>query len=200
MVDLIGGIPITLDNEIVYEADKIIPAGNVTLSGEQAEWFIRFRHDWLQGDLGRVQNQRRFMAAAMNKLFDIVNNEGRVKLYSYLNTIYKNEWIATDMSVDDLSTLADFASTLSMENVTVNMVPGEGADYYDANGNRVSIYSVHKQATIDMLNEYFRPYQNPMTSSDTALVEYVTDYNYVGFDDTAATLDQMENATEPPRG
>ena len=51
-----------------------------------------------------------------------------------------------------------------------------------------------------MLNEYFRPYQNPMTSSDTALVEYVTDYNYVGFDDTAATLDQMENATEPPRG
>lgn len=200
MVDLIGGIPITLDNEIVYEADKIIPAGNVTLSGEQAEWFIRFRHDWLQGDLGRVQNQRRFMAAAMNKLFDIVNNEGRVKLYSYLNTIYKNEWIATDMSVDDLSKLADFASTLSMENVTVNMVPGEGADYYDANGNRVSIYSVHKQATIDMLNEYFRPYQNPMTSSDTALVEYVTDYNYVGFDDTAATLDQMENATEPPRG
>ena len=104
------------------------------------------------------------------------------------------------MSVDDLSKLADFASTLSMENVTVNMVPGEGADYYDANGNRVSIYSVHKQATIDMLNEYFRPYQNPMTSSDTALVEYVTDYNYVGFDDTAATLDQMENATEPPRG
>ena len=199
MVDLVGGIPMTIDNEIVYEADKIIPAGDVVLTGEQAEWFVRFRHDWLQGDIGRVQNQRRFMAAAMQKLLSIVQDEGRLKLYSYLKTIYQNEWIATNMSVDDLSKVADFASTLSMDNVVVNMVPGEAADYVAADGNKYSFYSVHKQATIDMLNEYFRPYQNVMTSSDTALVEYVTNYQYTGFDDTSATLEDMEEATEPPR-
>lgn len=199
MVDLIGGIPITLDNEIVYECDKIIPAGDIVLNGNQAEWFVRFRHDWLQGDLGRVQNQRRFMAAAMNKLFRIVKDEGRMQLYSYLNTIYKNQWIATNMSVEDLSKVADFASILSMENVSVNMVPGEAADYIDSMGNKVSFYSVHKQATIDILNAYFRPYQNVMTSSDTALVEYVTNYKYLGFDDTNVSLDEMEHATEPLR-
>ena len=37
MVDIIGGIPIHLDNEIIYEADKIIPAGDVVLNGQQAE-------------------------------------------------------------------------------------------------------------------------------------------------------------------
>ncbi len=105
IVDLIGGIPIHLDNEIIYEADKIIPAGDVTLTGAQSEWFVRFRHEWLQGDIGRVQNQRRFMAAAMQKMLSIVKDEGKMKLYSYLNTIYKNKWIATDMSVDDLSKL-----------------------------------------------------------------------------------------------
>ena len=201
IVDLVGGIPMHIDNEIVYEADKIIPAGDVTLSGAQAEWFVRFRHDWLQGDIGRVQNQRRFMAAAMQKILNIVKDEGRLKLYSYLNTIYKNKWIATDMSVDDLSKLADFGSTLLMENVSVNMVPGEDAMYYASDGVEYSIYSIHKQATIDMLNESFRPYQNPMLLSDSNIIEYVSEYEYSYnlYDDTGATFKELETATEPPR-
>ncbi|MCR5601389.1 MAG: LCP family protein [Ruminococcus sp.] len=202
IVNLVGGIPMNIDNEIMYEADKIIPAGkNVVLSGEQAEWFVRFRHDWLQGDIGRVQNQRRFMAAAMQKILNIVKDEGKLKLYSYLNTIYNNKWIATNMSVDDLSKLADFGSTLQMENVSVNMVPGEDAMYYAADGVEYSIYSIHKQATIDMLNESFRPYQNPLLLSDSNIMEYVSEYDYAYnlYDDTGATFKELETATEPPR-
>ena len=202
IVDLVGGIPMTIDNEIMYEADKIIPAGDpVTLTGEQAEWFVRFRHDWLQGDIGRVQNQRRFMAAAMQKMLSIVKDEGKLKLYSYLNTIYKNKWIATNMSVEDLSKLADFGSTLTMDNVMVNMVPGEDAEYTAGDGVTYSIYSIHKRATIDMLNEYFRPYQNPMLLSESNIVEFVNEYNYSydTYDDMGATFKELEKATEPPR-
>lgn len=201
IVDLIGGIPIHLDNEIIYEADKRIPAGDVVLDGNQAEWFVRFRHEWLQGDIGRVQNQRRFMRAAMKKLLDIVKNEGKMKLYSYLNTIYKNKWIATNMSVEDLSKLADFGSTLQMENVKVDMVPGEGAEYIAYNGQVYSIYSIHKRATIDKLNENFRPYQRPMLLSDSNIVEYVSEYEYEYelYDDTGMTFEELETATEPMR-
>ncbi len=202
IVDLVGGIPMNIDNEIVYEADKIIPAGeNVILTGEQAEWFVRFRHDWLQGDIGRVQNQRRFMAAAMQKILSIVKDEGRLKLYSYLNTIYKKKWIATNMSVDDLSKLADFGSTLTMENVSVNMVPGEDAAYIGSDGQEYSIYSIHKRATVDMLNEYFRPYQRPMLLSESNIMEFVSEYEYQYelYDDTGITFKELEKATEPPR-
>ncbi len=203
MVDLVGGIPITLDSQITYEADKIIPAGNTVLSGDQAEWFLRYRHGWVEGDIGRVKNQRRFMAAAMNKLMSIVSDEGRMQLYTYLKEVYDHEWIATDMSVGDLSKLANFSSTLSMDNVRVTMVPGEGtpndSPYIGYDGNPYSIYSVHKQATIDMLNEYFRPYQMPMTEYDTALAEYITDYNYTVYDDTGDTLDNIEDSTAPKR-
>lgn len=201
IVDLIGGIPIHLDNEIIYEADKRIPAGDVVLDGNQAEWFVRFRHEWLQGDIGRVQNQRRFMRAAMEKLLDIVKNEGKMKLYSYLNTIYKNKWIATNMSVEDLSKLADFGSTLQMENVKVDMVPGEDAEYIAYNGQVYSIYSIHKRATIDKLNENFRPYQRPMLLSDSNIVEYVSEYEYEYelYDDTGMTFEELETATEPMR-
>ena len=201
IVDLIGGIPIHLDNEIIYEADKIIPKGDVKLTGEQAEWFGRFRREWLQGDIGRVQNQRRFMAAAMQKLLSIVKDEGKMKLYSYLNTIYKNKWIATNMRVDDLSKLADFGSTLTTDNVSVNMVPSEDAMYYEADGVEYSIYSIHKRATIDMLNESFRPYQRPLLYSESNIIEYVDeyDYQYDLYDDTGMTFEELETATEPLR-
>lgn len=188
MVDLVGGIPITLDEEIMYEADKRIPAGDTVLSGEQAEWFVRFRWALAEGDIGRMKNQRRFMAAAMQKLFSIVNDEGRVKLYSYLKDIYDNEYIYTNMSLGDIGMLADFAATLSMENVQVNMVPGEGAKYTASDGVTYDIYSVHKLATLNMLNNYFRPYQKIMTSSDSSIVEYVTDYQNTAYDDMSDTL------------
>ena len=199
MVDIVGGIPIHLDNEIIYESDKIIPAGDVTLTGEQAEWFIRFRTQWLQGDIGRMQNQRRFMAATMMKLFDIVENEGRLKLYSYIKQIKDEDLIYTDLSIDDMSKVADFASTLSMDNVRVNMVPGEEAIFYAEDGEEYSVYSVHKAETIALLNEYYRPYQRAMTPYDTSLVELVLDHKYDVYDDTGMNFEELETATEPLR-
>ncbi|MCM1314950.1 MAG: LCP family protein [Muribaculaceae bacterium] len=193
MVDLVGGIPITLDEEIMYEADKRIPAGDTVLSGEQAEWFVRFRWALAEGDIGRMKNQRRFMAAAMEKLFSIVNDEGRLQLYSYLKEIYDNEYIYTNMSLGDIGMLADFAATLSMENVQVNMVPGEGAKYYASDGEVYDIYSVHKLATLNMLNNYFRPYQKIMTSSDSSIVEYITDYQNPMYDDTSDNLQDISD-------
>lgn len=199
IIDIIGGVPIHIDNEIVFEPDKIIPSGDVVLDGNQSVWFIRFRREWLQGDIGRVQNQRRFMAAAMSKLSSVIEDEGKLKLYSYIKEIYDNDLLYTDLSIGDMSKLADFASTISMDNAQVNMVPGEDAVFYAADGNAYSVYSVHKQATIDLLNEHYRPYQRKMTSSDTAIVELVTEYQYETYDDTGASLEDIQSATEPMR-
>jgi hypothetical protein len=137
----------------------------------------------------------------MQKILSIVKDEGRLKLYSYLNTIYKKKWIATNMSVDDLSKLADFGSTLTTENVSVNMVPGEDAAYIGSDGQEYSIYSIHKRATVDMLNEYFRPYQRPMLLSESNIMEFVSEYEYQYelYDDTGITFKDLEKATEPPR-
>ncbi|MCM1133542.1 MAG: LCP family protein [Ruminococcus flavefaciens] len=199
IIDIIGGVPISIDNEIVFEPDKVIPSGDVVLDGNQSVWFIRFRREWLQGDLGRVQNQRRFMAAAMKKLSGIMEDEGKLKLYSYIKEIYDKDLLYTDLSIGDMSKLADFASTISMDNAQVNMVPGEDAVFYAADGNAYSVYSVHKQETIDLLNEYYRPYQKKMTEDDTAIVELITEHQYETYDDTGASLEEIQSATEPVR-
>ncbi len=197
MVDLVGGIPITLDEQIMYEADKIIPAGETVLNGQQAEWFVRYRHGFAEGDIGRVKNQRKFLAAAMEKMLHIYDDEGKTKFYSYLKEIYDNEYILTDLSLEDISMIADFASTLSLDSVTVNMVPGEGANYSAGDGRVYSVWSVHKQATIDMLNETYRPYQLPLAPEESAIVELVTDYKNTANDNTVDSLDELQDGVKP---
>lgn len=197
MVDLIGGIPINLDEEIMYEADKIIPAGESILNGEKAEWFVRYRHGFAEGDIGRVKNQRKFLAAAMEKMLHIYSDEGSIKFYGYLKEIYDNEYIHTDLSLENISMIADFASHISLDNVQVNMVPGEGAWYYPEGHSRQSVWSVHKQATIDMLNEYYRPYQHDMTLEESALTELVTNYLNMSNDDTSNNLQELQQGVDP---
>lgn len=171
IVDEVGGIPITLPERIMYEADKILPAGEQVLTGQQSEWFIRFRREYDEGDIGRVKAQRIFLAAAMEKLIGM----GQTKLMSSMEKIYENEWIATDLSLAEMSMLADFASKrLTLDSVNIYMVPGEGAMY----GGQ-SIYSIHKGETIDIINEYFRPYQNQVYPEESTIVEAVPEGQYL---------------------
>ena len=184
IVDSVGGIPITLPEQITYEADKILPAGEQTLNGQQSEWFVRFRHGYAEGDIGRVKAQRIFLAAAMEKMLNM-------SLMSAMQKIYKNQWIATDLSLEQISMVADFASQrLTMDNVNVFMVPGEGATYYPGDGSSQSVYSIHKSATVDLLNQYFRPYQNEIYPEESTIVELVPEGEYLArdYDDTQENL------------
>lgn len=191
IVDSIGGVPITLPEEIVYEADKVLPAGEQILDGEQSEWFVRYRHGYLEGDIGRVKAQRIFLAAAMEKLL----NMSQTEIYSAMEEIYKNKWIATDLSLEQISMIADYASNrLSMDSVNVYMVPGEGAYYYGGDGAQ-SVYSIHKQATIDLLNAYFRPYQNEIYPEESTIEELVPEGSYqaTNNDDTQESLEDINS-------
>ncbi len=187
IVDSIGGIPITLPERIYYEADKILPAGEQVLDGQQSEWFVRFRHGYEEGDIGRVKAQRIFLAAAMEKMLNMT----QIELMSAMQKIYKNQWIATDLSLEQISMVADFASErLTMDSVNVFMVPGEGADYYPPGYDYQSVYSIHKNATIDLLNGYFRPYQNEIYPEESAIVELIPEGSYqeTSNDDTQENL------------
>lgn len=187
IIDEVGGIPITLPEKIVYEADKVLPAGEQVLNGQQSEWFIRFRREYDEGDIGRVKAQRIFLAAAMEKLL----NMGQTKLMSSMETIYENEWLATDLSLAEMSMLADFAAKrLTMDSVNIYMVPGEGAMYQGQ-----AIYSIHKGETIDIINGHFRPYQNEVYPEESTIVEAVSEGQYLSneFNGNKENLDDISS-------
>ena len=130
------------------------------------------------------------IAAAMEKML----NMSQTELMSAMQKIYKNQWIATDLSLEQISMVADFASQrLTMDNVNVFMVPGEGATYYPGDGSAQSVYSIHKSATVDLLNQYFRPYQNEIYPEESTIVELVPEGEYLArdYDDTQENLNDI---------
>lgn len=193
IVDIVGGVPINMPFTMVFEADKIIYEGEQTLSGEQAEWLLRFRYGYEFADIGRVQAQRLFMAAAMKKAISM----NSLEILSATNKVYGQELIATDLSVDDIARIADLAGTIDMNNVHVFMLPGEGAKINGYDG-----WSVHKSAALEIVNEFFRTQQVPLRPDQSTLCEFVQEGSYRStlFDENGATLKDVDDGTaEGPR-
>jgi LCP family protein required for cell wall assembly len=186
IVDIIGGIPINMPYTVYYEPGKIIYEGEQVLNGTQSEWFVRYRSGYNEGDIGRVKAQRIFLAAAMKKMLDM----GSFKMMSCVNEVYEKELLATDLSLAQISMIADLASTISMENVNVYMLPGEGADAYGQ-----SIWSVHKRAALEIVNEHFRTQQVRLRDDQSALIEWVPEGSYRNTlnDDTEQSFEELYN-------
>ena len=193
IVDIIGGIPINLPEDVFYSYDKILYAGEQVLNGEQAELMVRARKGYDEGDIGRIKAQRIFLAAAMKKAVEM----GSVELSSVMKEVNDKKLIATDMTLGELSILADFGTLIDMEDVTVQLVPGEGSEY-----NGYSVWSIHKKATIDVLNEYFRPYQVDLRYDDLPITELVSEGEYLtdAYDNNQDTLQAIQNGTKPGTG
>ncbi len=187
VVDAMGGIPINLPENVIYEADKILYAGEQVLTGEQSEWFVRFRHDYVEGDIGRIKSQRYFLAAAMQKVKDM----GTLRILSIYPTL--KDYIMSDLDISEIGMLADFAQTVPMENVVARMVPGE--DLVPGDINEFYGYSIHKEETADILNEYFRPYQASMYSDELKITEVKNTVSY--YDDDQTSFSDIVNGNGP---
>ncbi|MGW7485732.1 LCP family protein [Streptomyces sp. NPDC054786] len=68
IVNAIGGVPICLDRDVRDEKSGAnLKKGCHTLDGRTALAFVRQRHQEAKGDLGRSQNQQKFLAALARK-------------------------------------------------------------------------------------------------------------------------------------
>lgn len=174
IVDLIGGVPIDMPYTIHYEPGKTIYAGTQILSGQQAEWMVRYRQGYQEGDIGRMQAQRIFLAALMAKACEI----GSFQLMGYANTIIEEQLIGSNLSVDEIRKLSDFATTIGMERISMFMLPGEGTDYYpEGMSSYYSVWTIHYEPAVDLLNIRFRPYYEPVF--DLPVTELLTEGQYL---------------------
>lgn len=192
MVDIIGGIPINLPEQVIYSYDKVLYPGEQVLNGEQAELFVRARKGYNEGDIGRVKAQRIFLAAAMEKALDL----GPIQLTKFLTEVYNKGYIGTDLTLQEMSILSDFGSSIDLDDVTVHMVPGEATYYGDGD---YSVWSIHKNATIDVINEYFRPYQPELSYDSLSITELIESdyYNTDIYDENQDTLQEIADGATP---
>ena len=175
-VDALGGVTVELDEDMTfnyYDEDENI-TGTVTLhkganllDGSLADLFVRYRQ-YANADLGRISVQRYFFAALARR----VSEASVIELASTVKAVYP--YINTDYSLSDLITLALEYRGVSLENITMLTVPGE-ALMRDGQ----SVYSAHKEALAQMLNEYMRPYGDPVSADELKIIELAdTDTSY----------------------
>ncbi|OEV09640.1 transcriptional regulator [Streptomyces nanshensis] len=68
IVDAVGGVPMCIERDIKDEdSGADLRKGCQTLDGAQALAFVRQRHQEKEGDLGRTQNQQKFLSALAHK-------------------------------------------------------------------------------------------------------------------------------------
>ena len=137
IVDLLGGVDVYVNTELSYwnpvtEREVTIPAGNQTITGEQAQIFARARHEYADyaggQDGNRQSNVRQLLTAVLKKTLDrpVTEIPGVV--------LEEAQYVTTDMKSVDLVSLA-MAFGLDSDSMTVysGTGPTEG-DYNEAAG------------------------------------------------------------------
>jgi LCP family protein required for cell wall assembly len=139
MVDAVDGVRICLDEPIHDKAAQLrLPAGRVTLNGEQALGYVRARKSLGNGsDTDRMDRQQRFLGALVNKVQsnDVLLNP--VKLYPVLDAATSS--LTTDPDLASLRGLYDLVRGLRdipTERVQFLTVPRESYTY-DANRDQL---------------------------------------------------------------
>ncbi|MEG5164510.1 LCP family protein [Microcoleus sp. AT3-A2] len=126
LVDLLGGIEVFVPRAMSYTdtAQKLkinLGQGWQTLNGEQAEQFARFRNDGL-GDIGRIQRQQSLIQAIRDRL---ASPSALVRLPQIVRLMQK--YVDTNLSYEEILTLANFGLQLERDNFKMVMLPGRSS-------------------------------------------------------------------------
>ena len=128
LIDAIGGVPMYIDQDMYYDDDaqdlhiNFTAGETVMLDGQKAEEFFRWRQNndgtgLADGDLGRIKNQQKFIAAVIKKCTNplIVTDVPNI-----LKAIKEN--VRTNMPGDKI--ISDGLKVLSNTGMTMNTLYG----------------------------------------------------------------------------
>lgn len=151
MVDAIGGVEIDLPVDMTYSDPAqglyiSLKAGKQTLDGKTAEQFVRFRAEYADGDLGRIDAQKLFMSAFFAKIYNDFSPVMAAKLTSAA------EGVETDISVTDMLAMGVKSMGYGAENILFLTLPGKEAT---ATESGASYYVLSREAVAEVMETYF---------------------------------------------
>jgi len=162
IIDELGGVEIDVEKEMHY-VDKAggldinLSPGKQMLDGEKSLQYIRFRQDKL-GDLGRIKRQQKLALAVIEKM---MNFDSIAKIPQISEGM--NEYIETDIKVQDAIALANLFKGTNQEKFNVETVQGEpvyikGVSYLEPDVEKVRqrvkslVYGENSGMKVEVLN------------------------------------------------
>ncbi|WP_267383191.1 LCP family protein [Cyanobacterium sp. uoEpiScrs1] len=152
LVNLVGGVDIFVSHPMKYE-DKTqnlkidLEVGQQILSGEQAEHFARFRKD-SYGDIGRVQRQQILLKSLLKRLY---NPSVLPHIPKVINLLEQS--IDTNLTWEEMLTLANFGRQVKRENVQMVMLPGRFSQNNEFDSR--SYWVLSSRGIDKIMQEYF---------------------------------------------
>lgn len=121
IVDSMGGVPMDIPFDMKYRDPYDTPPlviniteGQQTLDGVHAVQFLRYRHGYVEGDMGRVKAQQQFIKNAFKQClgFDLPN---------IASTVFKN--VESDITLGTALKIATKAIGISGDSMTTYTIP-----------------------------------------------------------------------------
>jgi polyisoprenyl-teichoic acid--peptidoglycan teichoic acid transferase len=131
IVDLLGGVPITVEKRMVY-SDRLqglfinLHPGYQVLDGAHAEQYLRFRND-PEGDIGRIRRQQLFLRAAVAQSH---KPSVMMRMPQIMQTARGD--IETDLTASQMLGWLERVQPLKPEEISAESIDGRPALLYDA--------------------------------------------------------------------
>lgn len=126
LTDTLGGVQITVPED-VYEHDKLLfSAGQQTLSGEQALAYTRQRYGLPGGDFDRVKRQQNWIRAmvAKTKNDGLISNP--VRLTNLLTVVSRSVSVDDSLGINEMRAIAESLDGLATNDITFLTAPNAG--------------------------------------------------------------------------
>ena len=151
VVDLVGGIDISLDKELVIYDEHgkecfVLDKGVTHMDGEMSERFVRFRKGYATGDLGRIDAQKLFIDAFIKSVKSNVGIDEAIRIAFTLASELVTD-VGPYKALDMLVKNRDKFDDTTFRYVTL---PGEATIY-----NGKSFYVLNRKNTAEILSNTF---------------------------------------------
>ena len=164
IINIMGGVTFDVPQRMYYSDPTQglyidLYAGEQTLTGEQAMGLVRYRSGYAAADIRRVEVQRDFLKAMAEQLLSL---KTITKIQPIVETCLT--YVSTDLT---LGNMLYFAQELlkcdlgQMESITL---PGQGVNLSSG-----SYYSPYPSQVLEVVNEYFNPYDTDISLSSLHL-------------------------------
>ncbi len=126
ITNAVGGVTIEIPTNIHYTdiergIDLHLKEGVQRLNGAQAAQFVRYRQGYPQADIGRINAQKLYAAAMLDKLMSFSTATAAVSITDALST-----YIKTDLDAETVALLATKLCLAKKASVVMYTLPGDG--------------------------------------------------------------------------
>ncbi len=196
IVDIIGGVDMYVPETLSYSDPEqnlyiSIPAGYQTLSGKQAEGLVRYRMGYVNADIGRLNAQKMFVSAFIQKVQSSLTLDNVAKI---TDEVLKN--LTSNITAADSVYFAKSILSVDLSKIEMFTLPGNGTYV-----GKASYYVMNRPDTLALINSHFNIYDKEISDAifDKNLVFVSEDYSDVKalyYNEGASTVKDEFSAQE----